>query len=215
MKLPILTLHKIGPVRSKYWMTRDQLFSKIQLLVSLGYNFTTCEALSSGTYPKENPCILTFDDSYENFLTDAMPVLERFNIPATVFVPTGYIGKDNRGWENYDIVPVKHLTEGQIMYLDQAGIDFQPHTVNHINFLRLNSDQRRREAVESKDTIEQLLGKKKDVFCYPGGGYDQEAKDILLTAGYNMSVSCDKGVDDTDTMDRFAIKRLTSYSEII
>ena len=40
--------------------------------------------------------VLTFDDGYIDNLVHAKPILERFDVPATVYVASGYTGK---GWE--------------------------------------------------------------------------------------------------------------------
>jgi len=40
---------------------------------------------------------LTFDDGFRNFTEHALPVLLEYQIPATLFVVSGYCGK-SRGW---------------------------------------------------------------------------------------------------------------------
>jgi peptidoglycan/xylan/chitin deacetylase (PgdA/CDA1 family) len=37
-------------------------------------------------------CVVTFDDGYQDFLENALPVLRRYEIPSTLYVPTGFIG---------------------------------------------------------------------------------------------------------------------------
>ena len=39
------------------------------------------------------PVALTFDDAYEDVLTEGLPILERFECPATIFVITGSVGQ--------------------------------------------------------------------------------------------------------------------------
>ena len=41
---------------------------------------------------------ITFDDGYVDNLENALPALERYAIPATLFVSTGYIGNSNGYW---------------------------------------------------------------------------------------------------------------------
>ena len=45
--------------------------------------------------------VLTFDDAYQDFIANALPVLRKFNYPATVFVPTDVVGK-TASWDSFD-----------------------------------------------------------------------------------------------------------------
>lgn len=50
-----------------------------------------------GTIPRR-AIALTFDDGYADNLHRAKPLLERYEIPATVFVATGYLGQNREFW---------------------------------------------------------------------------------------------------------------------
>ena len=48
------------------------------------------DRLRRGALPRR-ACCITFDDGYSDNLTIALPILEKFCLPATVFVATGYL----------------------------------------------------------------------------------------------------------------------------
>lgn len=48
------------------------------------------QRLKNGTLPYR-ACCITFDDGYADNLTVALPILEKYRLPATVFVATGYL----------------------------------------------------------------------------------------------------------------------------
>lgn len=43
-------------------------------------------------------CLLTFDDGWHDFYTDCFPILKAYGVPATVFLPTDFIGSENSFW---------------------------------------------------------------------------------------------------------------------
>ena len=55
------------------------------------------EALGRGDYPRCG-VVLTFDDGYLDNLENALPILREANVPATIYIATGYVGTDREFW---------------------------------------------------------------------------------------------------------------------
>jgi len=78
------------------------------------------EALHDPTFPHRG-VVLTFDDGYADNLYHAKPLLERYEIPATVFVATGSIGRGREFW--WDELERLLLQPGSLPETLQLGIN--------------------------------------------------------------------------------------------
>ena len=69
----------------------------------------------------QNSILITFDDGYKNNYTLAFPILKKYNMKATIFLNTKFIGKD-KAYLNWD----------EIREMYESGlVDFQLHTHSH------------------------------------------------------------------------------------
>jgi peptidoglycan/xylan/chitin deacetylase (PgdA/CDA1 family) len=69
-------------------------------LKASGRDFVTCdEALRRLHDPAARPFVaLTFDDGYRSNIDLALPVMQRYSAPATIFVPTGMVDRSINAW---------------------------------------------------------------------------------------------------------------------
>lgn len=98
--------------------------------------------------------VLTFDDGYRDFSTDAFPVLRQYGYTATVFLPTAYIEGKRPGLRGK-----QHLDWDEVRGLHQAGISFGSHTVNHPQLCDLGWSEIEFELRGSKEAIESQLSR--------------------------------------------------------
>lgn len=154
------------------------------------------------------PVVITFDDGFEDFYTEAFPLLHKYEYSATVFLPTAYIGDTARSFKG-----VRCLTWNQVRELHGAGIDFGSHTVTHPQLKTLKTRDIREEVQCSKQTIEEKLGAPVKSFAYPYAfpetdrGFKRSLHATLEEAGYENGVCTSIGTADPRT-DRFFLKRL-------
>jgi peptidoglycan/xylan/chitin deacetylase (PgdA/CDA1 family) len=106
--------------------------------------------------------VITFDDGYHDFYTRAFPILQEYRFPATVFLPTDFIGNKKK-----KLTGKEHLTWDQVSELSDRGICFGSHTVTHPELISLRQEVVEYELRQSKETIKDKLNKPVDTFSYP------------------------------------------------
>jgi len=136
---------------------------------------------------------LTFDDAFKSFYENAVGVLKELNIPAGVFVPTGFMGQ-KCGWQ----MPPGHRDENevvinrqQIIELEKDGIEVFCHTVTHSDLSRLSDVFLRQELTESKAALEAILKHAVNGISYPHGLYHDRVLDIAKECGYQLGFTLD------------------------
>lgn len=133
--------------------------------------------------------VLTFDDGCENFREYAWPILKAYRFPASVFLVADLIGHETR-WVT-DIPEKAPLMTGEtIRSLHKEGVMFGAHTLNHVYLTRCTPDEARREIVESKSRLEDLLGETVSDFCYPYGDYNAQVAEMVRDAGFRCGLTC-------------------------
>lgn len=79
------------------------------------------EAIATNRLPKR-AVVLTFDDGYLDNLLYAKPILERFGIPATVFVATGYVDSHHEfWWDELELLLLKTPRLPRLIELEVRG----------------------------------------------------------------------------------------------
>lgn len=122
--------------------------------------------------------ILTFDDGYEDFYTDAFPLLKKYNIKSTIYVVNNFIGR--KGFMNAD----------QLRVLFQSGlVEVGAHTLDHWYLKNIASQSARLQIFESKKRLEELLGIDIKTFAYPYGAFQTETVDLVKEASFSAAVS--------------------------
>ena len=173
----------------------------MSLLVDEGYRVlnlrATATLLKSGEKIPQKTVALTFDDGFEDFYSNAFPVLASHGFPSTVFLPTAYVEKQNNFFKGK-----KCLSWGQVIELNGQGVHFGSHTDTHPQLLALSFGDARRELQESKEKIEEKLGKEVDCFSYPYAfpehrhDFVRKLEKFLKAAGYRCGVTTKIGLSD-------------------
>lgn len=115
------------------------------------------EDLESPDTPR---CVLTFDDGWIDFYTNVYPLLKRHQIPATVFLPTDFIGSENWFWTDH----LAHLISkgGEAILLGAIRSDIRNPLTRQLSRLQGSPHARLDKAIRilkpyPKETIEKTL----------------------------------------------------------
>jgi peptidoglycan/xylan/chitin deacetylase (PgdA/CDA1 family) len=127
-----------------------------------------------------NYIAITFDDGFEDFLTQALPELEKRKIPATVFMIADGINREF-GSESY---AEKLLSLEQMRGLPPSLVTIGSHTLTHPMLAELSEGEARREIQQSKTKLEAILGREVRQFSFPYGGFNETLVELCREAGY-------------------------------
>jgi peptidoglycan/xylan/chitin deacetylase (PgdA/CDA1 family) len=162
-----------------------------------GYRTISLSELMNGfetTQDLSKTVVLTFDDGYQDFYTDAFPILKQCGFTATVFLATDRIRDESVRVEGAD-----YLTWNEVRELQSDGMSFGSHSVTHADLRSLGPEQIGYELGYSKETIEQRIGALVESFSYPfalpeeDGDFIRYLADTLENLGYTNGVSTSIG----------------------
>jgi peptidoglycan/xylan/chitin deacetylase (PgdA/CDA1 family) len=190
VRVPILVYHYVEIVTDKNDFLRARLAVSPQnfenQLISLkksGYTFYFIKDISTllnGSAAK--PVIITFDDGYGDFYTDALPILKRQNVKATAFINSGLIGKLN------------YMTREQVLDVVESGlVEIGGHSFSHQNLVTVGTPAAKKAVVDDVKMIKEAYGITPVSFAYPYGAYNNGVKELVREAGYRYAATLDKG----------------------
>lgn len=208
-RVPILMYHYVEYVQDKGDTTRISLNTppyileeEIKTLLQAGYTFITnaelADALDGKIKLPPQPILLTFDDGYEDFYTDVLPILKKYNVKATAYLISGFLNRPN------------HLTDSQVQEIIQSGIvEIGAHTVHHAWLKGRNLQDITHEAAQSKVMLEQQFNIHIASFAYPFGAFDKQSLDVIKSVGFRTATSTIPGIEQNQ-QNRYFLCRLRS-----
>lgn len=212
-KIPILAYHQISDDFS--WsitrQTKNQFERGIRFLHDEGYaTISSSVTFDPDCNIDDKSVILTFDDGYEDFYLNALPVLKKYGFTACVFVISGYIGKQSEWDYNWGRFKKRHLSWEEIIDLSMDGFEIGSHTINHPDLTKIPRRYLNYELRVSKETLEDKLGKRVEFLSYPFGRYNRLVQDEAERAGYKKAFTLSRNLI-RKSCDSFSIPRMGIY----
>lgn len=202
-RVSILMYHQVGDFpamrdhRANY-CDRRRFAQQMGLLQALGYRVLDLDQALAGLRGEVvlpvRSVVLTFDDGYDNFADQALPILARFGFKATVYAISGWLGQPIQWYGQEPDRPRPRLMDaGRLREIQAAGMTVGSHTVSHARLAEVSPAAQRRELHDSKAALEEVLGRPVTHLCYPFGSFDLEAVRTARAAGYVSATTCLRG----------------------
>lgn len=197
VQVPTLMYHEVGDDLwglTSLFVSPSSMRAQLQYLQDNGYDpiwFSDLTHLED--YDK--PVLLTFDDGYIGNYTNLLPLLQEFNMKATVFIIIDLVGDEH------------YFDEAQARELADSGlVSIQSHTVSHRELATLSTSEQNQELYESQLAVARITGRTPYVICYPSGSFNGTTTD-LGEEYYTFGLKMNGGRWTTDNDDLLTIER--------
>lgn len=194
----ILGYHHIGAANGvTQGVSQAELERQLRSLLERGYVFVTAGRVLEALETSPLVASVTFDDGYADAYTEALPVLRRLGVPATVFIIVARVNEPGfMRWE-------------QLRVLRSGGWEVASHTVSHAELTDLSPAGLERELAEAKKTLMEQLNTPVPCLAYPFGRHDMRVRRAAAMF-YDCGVTTAPGLSTVQT-EALAMRRpLTS-----
>jgi peptidoglycan/xylan/chitin deacetylase (PgdA/CDA1 family) len=167
------------------------------------------EALEAKRTLRLSVCI-TFDDAFQDFRENALPVLRKFGFPSTLFISTALVGTVGhwRTWEEE-----RAFLDWEDLRSLGNDVEIGSHAVEHCRLPALSSESLVRELVEARASLNGHHLLSLNAIAYPYGAHDRRVRAAAASAGYRAGFACDGPWGNHVGTDRFALRRTVVQSD--
>jgi len=216
----ILMYHMISEPKTaaevKYACPPKRFEQHLKMLLSAGFKPVSINAIED-YYIHQTPLpdkafLVTLDDGFEDNYSNAFPILQRYQIPAVIYLATGLVGKTNQWMSPPNFSERKMLSWTQIKDMVGKGIDFGSHTVSHPKLTELDDESVSKELIQSKKIIEDQLGLACSHFAYPYGLLTENTRELIHKAGFKTACTTRSGFNNAER-DPLMLHRIEVYGD--
>jgi len=201
-------------IEEKYCCAPERFDEQMRYLRAGGHRLLGLDELADridrGEPFEEGSVAVTFDDGFEATVHNALPVLARYKVPATMFLLSDRFGGSNDWMEGRGFPRRRIASHADALELLEAGVTIGSHTRTHVRLPDAGDAQVDDEIGGSKLALERRIGVPVHHFAYPFGEFDDRAREAARRAGYRTACSTRSGFNRLDA-DRFALRRIEVF----
>lgn len=156
----------------------------------------------------ENKIILTFDDGYYNNLEYLIPLLEKHQLKATIFIPTEFIQNSMNSEERV------YMNFEEIKSLNPNLVEIALHSHLHRNFSQLSLEEAGIDLLKNIEFLEQNKINFTKVLAYPYGKFPKEKHQkkeffsMLEKIGITSAMRIGNNVETYPFKNKFEVNRI-------
>ena len=218
--VPVLMWHNLAEESSgDMTISVDTFRAQIEALYEAGFKTVSLQQLYDyvhfGTELPEKPIVLTFDDGYFSNYEYAFPILQEYDMQATIFAIGVSVGKDTYKDTDHAMTPHFGADEAREM-VDSGLISVQSHTFDMHQWPPFEDGNAQvRETLlpfdgeadadyeaaveadfaESRELLESITGQPVNALAFPEGAYVTLTQDALRSAGAELTFTTVRAVN--------------------
>jgi peptidoglycan/xylan/chitin deacetylase (PgdA/CDA1 family) len=190
LSLPILLYRRVAPIEDarpeRSTISPEAFEEQMAWLRRRGFRSVTAEQLADSLAANEpllgRPVMITFEDAHAGFVEHAWPILQKHDLPPTLFVAPGEIGDAPAlGWAD-------------VAELSASGVAIESHGFSRRALTRPSVRAAYRELLRSRAAIEKAAGRAPISISYPFGALDAVVERIAVECGYRLGFSTTPGL---------------------
>lgn len=174
-KLPILMYHDVSLSMSEaLTISVEKLEEQFSYLAEKGYQtYHFKELMNLNVLQSKKNIVITFDDGYVSQLELVLPLLNKYKLKATFFVPLNYLGKTDE-W-NTSSLPI--MTSEQLSALNPNVIELAFHSFYHKKYNELTEAEIEEDTQLCFESVSENNFPFSAVVAYPYGKYPRETSE--------------------------------------
>lgn len=217
-RLPVLMYHNVSSDLDKekgLTISKDKLEMHFKYLVNKGYITCFFSELERNFNKKERNIIITFDDVTENQLLYAYPLLKKYGLKATFFIPFFYVDKN----DDWNVGKEKIMSVLQLQSLDDSVVELGHHSYIHPKYHELSIEAIENDLEKSFEFIDDNHLNVVKVIAYPYGKFPRERKknktfkNLLMKKGFYYGLRIGNRINRFPFKDVFEINRIDIKGE--
>ncbi len=173
-KLPILMYHHVTTEKGKgLTISIENLEQQFKHLAENGYKTYYFKELSKlKTLPNAKNIIITFDDGYVSQMELALPLLKKYKLKATFFVPLDFLGKT----DSWNTSSLQIMTLEQLKSLDPKIVELGFHSFYHKKYTELSNAEIEADTRRCMEFVSEKELNFSPVLAYPYGKFPKDKK---------------------------------------